>query len=305
GGNTYTGPVRINQDAKNGDADQFQPWLAITDSGQLDVSYFDRRRDPNNFFIQTWLSRSNDGGKTWHDAPVGHLFWDPHLNDPISPSGLFIGDYQGLVADDDVAVPYWNDTQWANLPKSDPEYSPYQEVSAARIYNTVQKGGPSPAAEAPSQSVAGVRKASCLRSRLKVGSRGIGSRLRIGNTQKIMRRRAGPPTRAKRLSWRYCVGKGKRGSVVVAFSPELDARLILTTARGHSARGIHPGSTVKAMLRKYHDAKRVPKKVWFTSRSTRIVFGMRKGKITFVAVADRRLIKEPGLLEVYLQRAGV
>src|SRR5439155_23059466 len=29
GGNTYTGPVRVNQDSKTSPADQFQPWMAI------------------------------------------------------------------------------------------------------------------------------------------------------------------------------------------------------------------------------------------------------------------------------------
>ena len=30
GGRSYTGPVRVNQDPRNGDADQFQPWMAVT-----------------------------------------------------------------------------------------------------------------------------------------------------------------------------------------------------------------------------------------------------------------------------------
>jgi hypothetical protein len=68
--------------------------------------------------------------------------WDPEINPPISPSGQFIGDYQGIVADDSVAIPFWNDTQYANLPTSDPSYSPYQEVSAARILNSAPLGGP-------------------------------------------------------------------------------------------------------------------------------------------------------------------
>src|SRR3954452_9960567 len=44
GGLTYSQPVRVNQDAKTSTADQFQPWMAITPRGQLNVMYFDRRR---------------------------------------------------------------------------------------------------------------------------------------------------------------------------------------------------------------------------------------------------------------------
>jgi hypothetical protein len=142
GGNTYSGPVRVNQDAKEADADQFQPWLAVTPKGQVNVMYFDRRNDPNNFFIGTFLTRSNDGGKTFQDTRVDRQMWDPRINPPISVSGQFIGDYQGLVADDDVAIPFWNDTQAANLPKSDKGYSQWQEVWAARIPNGPAEGGP-------------------------------------------------------------------------------------------------------------------------------------------------------------------
>ena len=48
-------------------------------------------------------------------------------------SGQFIGDYQGLVADDKVAIPFWNDTQAAGLSPGAKGYSPWQEVYAARI----------------------------------------------------------------------------------------------------------------------------------------------------------------------------
>jgi hypothetical protein len=142
GGQTYTGPTRVNQDPKSPLRDQFQPWMAVTPSGQLDVMYFDRRNDPNNFFIDTFLSRSNDGGKTFKDTRVGRRMWDPRLNPPISVSGEFIGDYQGIAADDSVAIPFWNSTQDNSLPASNREHSQYQEVYSARIPNSKQFGGP-------------------------------------------------------------------------------------------------------------------------------------------------------------------
>jgi hypothetical protein len=140
GGQTYAGPVRVNGGQKETERDQFQPWISVTPKGQVNVSYFDRRNDPNNFFIDTYLSRSNDGGKTFKDTRVTRTMWDPRLNPPISVSGEFIGDYQGLVADDNVAIPFWNDTQAANLDESDPGYSPYQEVWSARVPNGAVAG---------------------------------------------------------------------------------------------------------------------------------------------------------------------
>jgi hypothetical protein len=137
GGLTYEPPVRVNQDPKESPADQFQPWLAVTPKGQIDVMYFDRRNDPANFYIDTYLARSDDKGAHFYDTRVSALMWDPEVNPPTSVSGAFIGDYQGLVADDQVAIPFWNDTQLAAYPKDDPRYSPWQEVFAARVPNTV------------------------------------------------------------------------------------------------------------------------------------------------------------------------
>jgi hypothetical protein len=151
-GATWTNPIRVNQDATN--ADQFQPYLRVTPRGQVNVSYFDRRLDipqlpthPGNFFIDTFLSRSNDGGSTWQDTRVSHDAWDPSINPPISPSGEFIGDYEGLVADDCFARPFVNDTHLANDPRRDPDFdrheprSEFQEIVTWAVPNTREFGG--------------------------------------------------------------------------------------------------------------------------------------------------------------------
>lgn len=136
GGLSYNGPKRVNQDRAGADADQFQPWLAVTPKGQVNISYFDRRNDKgNNLFIDTYLARSSNGGVKFRDTRVTHRMWDPRVNPPTSSSGEFIGDYQGLVADDKVAIPFWNDTQAASLRRGAKGYSPWQEVYAARIPN--------------------------------------------------------------------------------------------------------------------------------------------------------------------------
>jgi hypothetical protein len=152
-GDTWTQPKKVNQDTTN--ADQFQPYVRVTRRGQIDVSYFDRRLDrpdppnhPGNVFIDTFLSRSNDGGSTFTDTRVSHDSWDPSINPPISPSGEFIGDYQGLVADDCSAIPFVNDTHLANDPSRDPDFdrgeprSPFQQVFSYEVPNQARFGGP-------------------------------------------------------------------------------------------------------------------------------------------------------------------
>jgi hypothetical protein len=167
GGVTYTGPVRVNQDKPGSDADQFQPWIAVTPKGQVDISYFDRRNDPKDLFIDTYLSRSNDGGKTFFDTRVTHQLWDPRVNPPTSASGEFIGDYQGLVADDNAAIPFWNDTQAANLSPNASGYSPWQEVYAARIPNGASLGGPGACKDKTAP------KSTLKKSGVKNGSKGL------------------------------------------------------------------------------------------------------------------------------------
>jgi hypothetical protein len=70
---------------------------------------------------------------------VSHDSWDPSINPPISGSGEFIGDYQGLTADDCLSVWFANDTHLANGGTRDPGHdsgyprSRFQEVFAWRI----------------------------------------------------------------------------------------------------------------------------------------------------------------------------
>jgi hypothetical protein len=149
GGATWSEPIRVNQDPVGNGKDQFQQQLAVTDSGQLNMMWFDRRNDPANFYIDTFFARSNDGGATWSETRVTKQMWDPSINPPISPSGEFIGDYQGLAATDCSAVPFWQDTTLAALPPSDPAYSPYQEAFSAIVPNTAEFGGPGAPASCP------------------------------------------------------------------------------------------------------------------------------------------------------------
>jgi hypothetical protein len=136
----------VNQDGTR--ADQFQPYVAVNPDGQVEVAYFDRRHDPaDNFYVDTFLSRSTDGGTTWTDHRLSHDMSSPELNAPVSSSGLFFGDYQGLVVDQCFAYPFFQDTHLANSPARDPDFdhglprSEFQEAFAWRVPNTPAFGG--------------------------------------------------------------------------------------------------------------------------------------------------------------------
>ena len=290
GGQNYTGPVRVNQDSRRSSADQFQPWMAVTPRGQIDVMYFDRRRDPSNFFIDTYLSRSNNGGRSWYDKRVSQRSWDPRVNPPISPSGEFIGDYQGLVADDEVAIPFWNDTQWANLSKRDPRYSPWQEASTGRVENVG-------------------RGSRCFPRRLRAKRRSL-YRVRLRQRSYTVATRVGPPRRKRRGVWRYCVRGG--GKVLILFSKRKRALFLVSTARRHGRGLIHPRARFRRVRRAYRrrygrrGLRHVRGGIWVVrrGRARGRVFGVRGRRIRYVAVADRRLLRRRRLLVLYHRRAG-
>jgi hypothetical protein len=78
----------------------------------VSVSYFDTRNDSRHHLIDVYLAQSTDHGATFrHSVRVTPRGWDPTIDAPMDEGGsLFIGDYQGLSADDLFVHPFWNDT---------------------------------------------------------------------------------------------------------------------------------------------------------------------------------------------------
>ena len=60
-----------------------------------------------------YLAQSSDGGASFlPNVRVTTASWDPAVDAPVDGGGAqFIGDYQGLAADDQFVHPFWNDTR--------------------------------------------------------------------------------------------------------------------------------------------------------------------------------------------------
>ena len=143
GGATWDTPVRLNDDPIANGVDQFQPQVAVAPNGRVAVMWFDRRltcphvswippvhRGRANFCIDTFMTRSYDDGQTWiPNIRASAQTWDWALNLPRDGSGNgFIGDYQGIVSNNDYDFPFWNAT--ANLGENAENY---QEVFVALV----------------------------------------------------------------------------------------------------------------------------------------------------------------------------
>ena len=113
GGKTWSVPVRVNDDPMNDGANQFQPQLVVAPDGVVSVSFFDTRLDPRHGLIGIYLAQSIDKGASFlKNVRVTTESWNPELGAPIDENGAqFIGDYQGLAADNTFAHPFWNDTR--------------------------------------------------------------------------------------------------------------------------------------------------------------------------------------------------
>ncbi len=112
-GQTWSAPVRVNDDPVGDHANQFQPQLAVAPDGVVSVSFFDTRNDPAHKLIDVYLAQSVDHGKSFlPNVRVTTQNWNPAVNAPVvSGNVTFIGDYQGVSADDHFVHPFWNDTR--------------------------------------------------------------------------------------------------------------------------------------------------------------------------------------------------
>jgi hypothetical protein len=108
-GQTWSEPVRMNDDPMGNGKDQFMPWIAVDPTnGNIVVMFYDRRADANNLLLDVYVARSTDGGETFEpNLKVTTVSSNP-LNDPIF-GGSFIGDYNGLVVHGNLAYPAWTD----------------------------------------------------------------------------------------------------------------------------------------------------------------------------------------------------
>ena len=112
GGTSFDTPVRVNQDATT--RSQWFPWISCDPvSGQLAVTFYDRRDDPADTQARAYLAISNDGGVTWEDFPVADVSFTPV---PIPGlAGGYMGDYLGVDMTNGLAIPGWCDNRSGNF----------------------------------------------------------------------------------------------------------------------------------------------------------------------------------------------
>ena len=106
GGNTWSAPVRVNDDTTN--AHQFFTWMDIDQTtGHLYFVFYDRR-NRTDMKTDVFMAVSEDGGNSFLNVEISEEFMEP---DPF----VFFGDYTNIVAHNGVVRPIWTRLHYGQL----------------------------------------------------------------------------------------------------------------------------------------------------------------------------------------------
>lgn len=111
GGGTWSEPLRVNDDDEGNGKDQFMPSVDVGPDGVVDLSWYDRRDDPDNHVFHLYYAYSADGGESVSenlrvtDVPSQEKH-SRHQNGMI-----FLGDYRDTASSEGAAHLTWVDTR--------------------------------------------------------------------------------------------------------------------------------------------------------------------------------------------------
>ena len=95
-GESWSAPIRVNDDPASDNAWQWFGTMAVADDGRIDVIWNDTRNDPAGIISELRYSFSTDGGSVWSSSEVLSPSFDPHLGWPDQNK---LGDYYDMVSD--------------------------------------------------------------------------------------------------------------------------------------------------------------------------------------------------------------
>ncbi|RFN58189.1 T9SS type A sorting domain-containing protein [Marixanthomonas ophiurae] len=107
-GETFSTPLRINQDDVGNDAYQWFGTMAVAPNGRIDIVWLDTRNAAaGTNDSELFYSYSEDQGETWSDNEAISIAFDPNIGYPQQDK---MGDYFDLVSDNDFAHLAWANT---------------------------------------------------------------------------------------------------------------------------------------------------------------------------------------------------
>ncbi len=114
-GDTWSSPVVVNGD-NNPPGDQWMPWIEVDSNGRIHLMYYDTREDPledtaEQAFIDVYYSYSDNRGFSWTETPLTTVPFNSELDGLVGVTGSFLGDYQTLAVNGQLAFPCYLSNQ--------------------------------------------------------------------------------------------------------------------------------------------------------------------------------------------------
>jgi len=108
-GDTWSTPIRVNQDESGLGKQHYFPWITCDpDNGILSAIFYDDRNVAETD-IEVYCANSDDGGASWEDFKVSDVSSTP---EPIPElAGGYFGDYIGITALGGWVYPAWTDNR--------------------------------------------------------------------------------------------------------------------------------------------------------------------------------------------------
>jgi hypothetical protein len=163
----------------------------------------------------------------------------------------------------------------------------------------------SPAAPRPSETgpVRVPPTSACLTPSGAIGARGVGA-VRLGDGAQRVRALLGAPVHLRGGLMHYCLRGG--GKFIVAPSPH-GAVMVLTTSAGYELGAIRRGTGATAFHRRFPAGRPILRqgatRVWTIQPGKGVIAGLRRGRVRFLAVYDRRSVRGRAALAAMLRRS--
>jgi hypothetical protein len=148
----------------------------------------------------------------------------------------------------------------------------------------------------------GVPDSHCLPALASFTGAGLAT-ARLNSTHEQLLRRAGQPAERSGRVWRYCAAR-QQGRVSTVLTPAGKVALVASTAPGHKARSIGPFDSSRKLgssaagLRSATIVRRA-------GPASSFVYGVRYGRVSYVALVTRSVSARSSTLRSYLRLAGL
>jgi hypothetical protein len=151
----------------------------------------------------------------------------------------------------------------------------------------------------------GVPGPRCRSRTSRLRERGV-RRIHVGLAHRALLRQAGQPQTRRGRVWRWCLKRRRLSDkrITAVLTPRGRSALVATNARGQRAARIGAGDPLRRLR-----ARTTPfgRGVWTrpAGRGTTFVYGSRRGRVSFAAVATRAATRTPAILRRYLRLGGI